>query len=59
LNSVEDDHEAATKSREDFLQILEPDDGFIAAAKRTVINAGFPDEILEILHPATPRSRAE
>jgi hypothetical protein len=60
MNLVKYDSEAAAESREKFLQLIpEPDAVFIAAAKRAVINAGFSDEILEILHPATPESRTE
>lgn len=57
MNSVNHASEAAER-RQKFLQsILEPDAAIIAAAKRAVINAGISDETLEILHPATPKSR--
>jgi hypothetical protein len=43
---------AESKDREDFLKTIPlPDDVFLAAAKRAVINAGMSDEIVEILHP--------
>lgn len=45
-----------SKEREDFLRsIPAPDDVFLAAARRAVVSAGVPDEILNRLHPEEPR----
>jgi hypothetical protein len=52
MNSVKYESNAESKGQEDFLKLIPvPDDVFLAAAKRAVINAGLTDEVVEILHP--------
>jgi hypothetical protein len=58
MNSTKYESNAESKDREDFLKAIPlPDDVFLAAAKRAVINAGMSDEIVEILHPKAPEDR--
>ena len=52
MNSVKYGSSEESKDRENFLKLIPvPDDVFLAAAKRAVINAGMADEVVEILHP--------
>lgn len=52
MNSAKYESNAESKAREDFLKLIpDPDDVFLAAAKRAVIAAGLSDEAVEILHP--------
>ena len=52
MNSVKYGSNEDSKDRENFLKLIPvPDDVFLAAAKRAVINAGMADEVVEILHP--------
>ncbi|MBR0684290.1 hypothetical protein JQ594_00025 [Bradyrhizobium manausense] len=52
MNSVKYGSNEESKDRENFLKLIPvPDDVFLAAAKRAVINAGLADEVVEILHP--------
>jgi hypothetical protein len=58
MNSAKYESNAESKDREDFLKTIPlPDDVFLAAAKRAVINAGMSDAIVEILHPKAPDNR--
>jgi hypothetical protein len=52
MNSVKYGSNEESKERENFLKLVPaPDDVFLAAAKRAVINAGLADEVVDILHP--------
>jgi|HubBroStandDraft_2_1064218.scaffolds.fasta_scaffold341828_2 hypothetical protein len=52
MNSVEYDHEARIRSREEFLtSVPPPDKVFVAAARRAMTSAGLDKEVIELLHP--------
>ena len=52
MNSAKYGPNGESRDRKNFLESIPvPDDVFLAAAKRAVINAGMADEVVEILHP--------